>query len=593
MSSLLPVLAMLRSSRKAAVSLLFATALIPLLMMVGLAVDYGMYSQAEAQLDMAADAAAIHAARIAAQLLQQNDPAFLGKGELAGHAWFLAQLGNLAQAQQSTPSVTVQVSVASGTSAVTAKVNYTDIITAHFGKLFPNTWPHWPNWGIAGNATAVISNASYVEVVMLLDNSSSMLIGASAKDISKIERLTPCSAQSGHEGQGIDEDYSWAYSAQKDGKWLWKPLSSTYSTTPAQNSSITLPYGFGSFIYPGSATPVQDVIPTKKRVGNCDERYTGASECIYPGAIPGVDPTTGACANNGGGAGSVANYATNSYVDPPAGFTPLQNTPQAPCAFACHNDTTGTGNDYWGLVQQHPDIDTRYSVLHAAAGRIISLMTKAPSPSQLSVGVYQFTEAGLQSATDQGVSQVYPTTGKEAGPVTGDGTTDPATVTATIQPPITDDRPDTNFENAMSVMDKTVTKAGTGTTASSPKKDLFIVTDGMDDYYVDNDINGQRVQRPISPAACTTLKNQGVKIYVLYTTYYPLPNPYYLDHDKQWTEAPAGETSPIEAAMNSCSSNDPNDPQNYFYEASDKGSINTALDAMLAAALGSAARLSD
>jgi hypothetical protein len=42
----------------------------------------------------------------------------------------------------------------------------------------------------------------------------------------------------------------------------------------------------------------------------------------------------------------------------------------------------------------------------------------------------------------------------------------------------------------------------------------------------------------------------------------------------------------IEYAMSQCASS----PEN-FYEASDKASINTALQAMLAAALGSAGRL--
>ena len=57
--------ATLASGRQGAVSIMFATAIIPLTMSVGLAVDYGFYVQALAQSTMAADSAAIHAVRIA------------------------------------------------------------------------------------------------------------------------------------------------------------------------------------------------------------------------------------------------------------------------------------------------------------------------------------------------------------------------------------------------------------------------------------------------------------------------------------------------------------------------------------------------
>jgi Flp pilus assembly protein TadG len=582
-------------ARRGAVSLLFATAIIPMLMMIGLAVDYGMYSEAQAQLNTAADTASMHAARVASELLQKNDPEFRAKGKLAGQKWFAAQLGNLPQAAQSVPGLDVVVSYAPATKAITAKVTYSDIIVAHFGKLFPDKWPHWPNWDIAGTATAVISVPAYVEVLMLLDNSSSMLIGATPADILALELRTPCSTQSVNEGQGIDADYSWAYTAQPDGTWLWNPLSSTLSNIPAPGATdakLTLPYGYGYAVYTAISGPKaqQDVVPPAARVGNCDGRYSGdPSACFYPGTIPGLS-ATGQCPYKGGSAGSEV-ILDKTVAAPP--YKKLIHFPQAPCAFACHNDNTGAGNDYWGLAQKY-NITTRYRVLHQAAADVIQKMQTNPTPGQLSIGVYQFTEKGLASPSDPGVSVVYPENGNEAGPVAGTGGSNPATLTANIEPPITGDRPDTNFENAMTYMDSVVSKAGDGLTAASPQKNLFIVTDGMDDYYVNNDPNAQRIQQPIDPAACANLKNAGVKIYVLYTKYYPLPNPYYLQNDLKWAEAPGGGLTPIETAMAACSSNSATDSQNYFYEAKeDKGDIDRALKAMLAAAIGSAGRLSN
>ena len=48
---------------------------------------------------------------------------------------------------------------------------------------------------------------------------------------------------------------------------------------------------------------------------------------------------------------------------------------------------------------------------------------------------------------------------------------------------------------------------------------LFIVTDGVEDQ-----MSGTaRVQSLMDPSYCTTIKNRGIRIAVLYTTYLPLP----------------------------------------------------------------------
>jgi Flp pilus assembly protein TadG len=584
--------AALVTNRKGAVSLLFATALIPMLMLVGVAVDYGMYSEAASELDMAADAAAMHAARVAAQLLQQNDPDCHTKGVLAGQAWFASQLGRLPQAKTINPPV-VTVSCLANSTSVTATATYSGIIIAHFGNLFPNHWPNWPNWNIGGAATAVISNPTYVEVLMLLDNSSSMMIGASAQDITNLEKLTPCSTQSATMGQTIDVDYSWAYTPQLNGQWLWNPLSSTLSTTVALGSvpSAYLPYGYGYLIYPGASTTTalvsQFVVPPVGQVGNCDSRYDGTSSCIYPGAIPGLG-AKGQCTNGGGGKGTIVNLAPNLQV--PA-YTPLTHFPQAPCGFACHN--ASDGNDYWGLAKSatNPKITLRYDVLQTAARNVISKMSTSQNVSRLSVGVYQFNAPLTANAQPAGMNQVYPaSTGgapfaaTEAGPVT----TQAQDLTQNVLPPVTGDQPDTNFENAMALLGSFVAPSGAGNYPAAPRKNLFIVTDGMDDYYTNPAAQLGRTQAPINPAACAQLKAEGFTIYVLYTLYYPLANPFYISSDINIVEgiSPAPPSTNIEYAMSQCASS-----TDKFYKADDGNSIDKALQAMLAAALGSAGRL--
>jgi Flp pilus assembly protein TadG len=80
---------------------------------------------------------------------------------------------------------------------------------------------------------------------------------------------------------------------------------------------------------------------------------------------------------------------------------------------------------------------------------------------------------------------------------------------------------------------------GTGATQSTPAEVLMIVTDGVEDEKVGsitagNSLSisgGYRQQAPIaansnvpSTAACTAIKNRGIKVAVLYTVYYPLDN---------------------------------------------------------------------
>ena len=86
---------------------------------------------------------------------------------------------------------------------------------------------------------------------------------------------------------------------------------------------------------------------------------------------------------------------------------------------------------------------------------------------------------------------------------------------------------DTNYDGIMSAINAAIPAAGSGTQAA-PQKVLFFVSDGVADENNPNScsqqtVSGGRCQEPISLALCTALKNRGVLIAVLYTTYLPLP----------------------------------------------------------------------
>jgi len=114
---------------------------------------------------------------------------------------------------------------------------------------------------------------------------------------------------------------------------------------------------------------------------------------------------------------------------------------------------------------------------------------------------------------------------------------------------------------------------GDGASAANPQKVLFFVSDGTNDGYDCAYSNGSSCRRitPLDTTSCTTLKNRGVRIAVLYTTYWPLPtNSFY----NQYVAKYVSPTSQIATQMQSCAS-----PGLYF-EVSPSQGISAAMTAL-------------
>ena len=98
---------------------------------------------------------------------------------------------------------------------------------------------------------------------------------------------------------------------------------------------------------------------------------------------------------------------------------------------------------------------------------------------------------------------------------------------------------------------------------------LFIVTDGVVDEVNSSTctqaLTGTRCQEPITPSLCTSIKNRGIRIAVLYTTYLPVPaNSWYA----QWI---APFQSKIPTQLQSCAS------PGLFYQAAIGADLGAAL----------------
>jgi Flp pilus assembly protein TadG len=157
--------------RRAGVSLMFAAVLFPLLLSLGIGVDVSFYIQAQAELDVAAEVAALHAAR-AMTMAASNGTTYGNAGILAGQQWFAAQAEQVAGVTligEGTP-LPVSVTVSYAPPSYTATVRYAARLNTFFTRMAGIGW-----WPVAGAATASASN-DFVDIAMLLDASPSMWV---------------------------------------------------------------------------------------------------------------------------------------------------------------------------------------------------------------------------------------------------------------------------------------------------------------------------------------------------------------------------------------------------------------------------------
>ncbi len=118
----------------------------------------------------------------------------------------------------------------------------------------------------------------------------------------------------------------------------------------------------------------------------------------------------------------------------------------------------------------------------------------------------------------------------------------------------------TNYENGLGAINTVMPKPGNGTNVSgdTPQEVLFIVTDGVADELSPPSCSetetSSRCQEPINTALCTTIKNRGVRIAILYTDYLPVTsNTWYEDWIEPFNTNPP-TNSQISTNLQACAS---------------------------------------
>jgi Flp pilus assembly protein TadG len=493
----------------AAVAVIFASMIVPICMLCALAIDYGFVMQAKSQLDLAADAAALAAARTAGAgyAAGQTSAVYMAEATAAATQWFTAQAGNVAHATSfaATPVVT------QNGQTFTAQVSYTAVVYETMTKIFKWTNPKTgsANASIAGSSTGVIIVNAFGTVDFLLDNTSSMML---PQDDTNLAILQAAEA-------------------------AWLKNNTTNQAYVEQN--------------PG------------------------------PGGLVGYTrtiPPAGITINTSNAATTLSTMVTSQY-----------------CAFACHwvaGSSATNQKDYYGVARAtSPKEVLRFDEVQSATITAIQEMeTLEQTLSQLAVGVFAF--GGAAMGTSSYLTTIYSETpldiansGSKGVIVKNQGGTNAIAALASIAPPVTGDSANTNIGSAISYMLAKTGAGGDGNTATTPRRSLLLITDGVED-----DTAGQVIpstEGPINPTVCNAIKNAGYTVYILYTPYNSeaayLPNNYALQ------PYITGATTPsILSALQSCASA----PTNVI-QATSPDAIQTGIKTLVDEAVGNTTRLSN
>jgi Flp pilus assembly protein TadG len=198
--------------------------------------------------------------------------------------------------------------------------------------------------------------------------------------------------------------------------------------------------------------------------------------------------------------------------------TMVANTPDK-CAFACH-DLSATPKDYYGLAKKL-GVTMRIDVVRSATEKLMDTAKSTQTvDGQYRAAIFTFGS----SCTDLGLETVTTLTSNLSNAKAKAKNIDLMTIP--YQGYYSDQC--TNSDATLAAVDKAIAAPGDGSTSASPQKFLFLVSDGVADANNPGSCSkattsGTRCQEPFDVSYCTTMKNRGVKIAVLYTTYLPLP----------------------------------------------------------------------
>lgn len=276
---------------------------------------------------------------------------------------------------------------------------------------------------------------------------------------------------------------------------------------------------------------------------------------------------------------------------------------QGGCGFACHeshpsSDNLGNPNGWDNYnYARYLGVTLRIDLVAQA---VSSLMTTAKNMEQQNNNTYM---AAIYTF-DYGLNTIYAPSGLPSADLTTAGSTAASNIQLLqvysnnwLTSSNNNSDTDTNIEGALTSINNIMPAPGGGSnqTGDTPQEVVFLVTDGVDDMFVSSTsacsgtplkVGTQyRCQQPINASICTTIKNRGIRIAVLYTEYLQLPtNSWYNSYIAQFNN-PSPDKGQIAQDLQSCAST------GLFYDVQSGGDITAALNLLFQKVVNTAAHL--
>jgi Flp pilus assembly protein TadG len=513
------------SDRRGNVAVTVAVSALPILYAIGCVVDFSLASMVKTKIQAAADAATL-------ATVSNNSPtvanAKAGSSVSSGstYATNFFDAGATSTKNSFNLSLTRTATVSMSGTTVTAALSYTGTVPTYFlGLIGFKTIP------ISGSSTSSFTLNPYIDFYLMLDVSGSMGMPSTAAEQARL--------------QAVNSDNMCNYNTGCT-------FACHFTAQGACSQSCQGPYpAVGTTLHPGT-----NPSPGGYCQGFIISRL-GTTQTIY---------SSGNNSNNG----TTVNWS---------------NTQATSCA------TPGTTS----CIQLRLDA-VGYAVSHLLQ-TASTTETQSAISNQFRVGMFPFIQNLCYSSNGNSNSCSVGLTTSLTGSTITTFASQLANLLDTGQDP-TLGSGGTHFENALNTMNGSVipNPAGTGT-AAKPLPYLFLITDGSQDYQIypwgsqnwtaNATVPYQNSATIIPPNSvtstdyCTTMKNRGITIAVLYIPYQTIQNANasFASNEDGYAN---NNIANIPAALQTCAS------PNFFYTASTPAAIQTALLEMFQQAVNTA-----
>ena len=509
------------------VAVITALSALPIISAIGCVVDYSMATTIKTRLQAAADAATL-AAVSANSPLTATAKAMTGNGAVSNGATYTQNFfdANLSSSPANTGynSSTRTATVTKSGTTVTATLSFTAAVPTFFLGILGH-----PTISLTGQSTSSYTLPSYIDFYLMLDVSGSMGMPSTTAEMTRLQSVNPDNF--GQYPSGCT--FACHFTAQG------ACGQSNQGPTPAVGKPTNpSPGGYcqGFIISRLGTTPASITSGTNSTNGTVNWTNPQVSSCASPGTTSCIQLRLDA-----------VGYAVNALLTK-ANATEGQD---------------GISNQF--RVGLYPFIQNLcYSNVNSSSSCSVGLTTNLTGST-----INNFATQ-LASLLDTGQNSTLGSGG-------------------------------THFENALNTMNKNVipNPAGTGT-SGSPLPYLFIVTDGSQDYQTQwnggwssqnwsstGAVPNQNSATVIPPNSvtstdyCTTLKNRGVTIAILYIPYQTIinANASFASNEDGYANNNIPNIAP---ALQTCAST------NFFYTANSPTDIQNALIAMFQQAVSTA-----